>query len=165
MAVTQHLARIRTERARRASTDEDALESIISYEEDADDGFEDFNWFPRLLEGALTVLDREDLADVVSDAFECEEVLNPRLPRQANGYFVDSEIRVSWTTTVARLARALIALPVSDLSGTRDLVAAKYPDYELPERYPEEIAKYAKMLIAFYSEAASRNQVIVSWWD
>lgn len=165
MAVTQQLARIRSERARQASFDEGVLASILSFEAEADEAFEDFNWFPRTIERALTVLGRVDLAGLAAQAFDGEEVLNPASADGANGYVVYSEIRVNQAVTVARLAKALTGLPVSELGATRDRLAAEYPDDELPSPYAEELEKHARMLVAFYAEAASRNQAVVSWWD
>lgn len=165
MAITQQLARISPERAHIANLSVPALDSIISFEKWVGDVFEDFDWSPRFLIRALTALGKADMAEIVDQALEGEQVLNKESPNCAGGYFVESEIRVNHPDTVVLLAKMLSKLPVEEMCETKAAVAKQYPDSELPDDYPEYVRMYAGALVSFYQSAARCNQAVVTWWD
>ena len=165
MAVTQQLARISAQRFSAAKSDANALMSIISFEVDAQEAFEDLDWSPVFLERALLALAQVDLASTVAQALCGGELLNPDFPTGADGYFVYDDIRSHEPDVVVQIAEALEALPVTEMSLTETAVRSRHPDQEIPGDYAVYIQRHAKALMHFYAAAAGLHQAVVTWWD
>jgi hypothetical protein len=165
MAITQILARVNSETTVAAASSEDALEAILALQLGDAEAFCDFGWTPRLIELAVRFGAPEKLLFAVKRAFEGESLLNPMFPEGSSCQYVYSEISFNGVEAVYLLASELVALPLAEISQTKRQVEKILMESELPTDYETCVRNHVEMLVAFYEEAARRQQVVVTWWD
>ena len=163
MPVTQQLLRTSPGKASVAAQQLPALEDMLSLRISTEEELLDADWSPRLLEQVFIALGRNDLALVVSEAIEGEDVLNPAHPCGGNDP-VYSEVRLNDHARVREIAAALLEIPLELLSRASPQLLQE-TSVSLPDDFRNYLLDHASRIIKFYGRAAAAGQVVVTWWD
>lgn len=165
MAVTQFLARLHSESVSNARTNQDALDSILSFMLGDKEAYEDFNWSPSLLEWTLQAINRHDLVTIIKQAFKGEQLLNITYPTGTHQNPVYSEVRINSVAKVSFLASQLEYLPIDTMSNAEANVRQLFPNRQIPIPFAKTVITYSRALQKFYATASRHGQEVVTWWD